>query len=443
MIRARWIFVAVLALIVSATYAVCAQTTAPVPPKILTTKELVRHASDALVVVTTQDKRGRDVAQGSGFFVDRGIVATNLHVFRWAYSAKAKLLNDAVEYRVLHILGFDLARDLCVFEIEAKAGKPLPLASDLPSVGDDILVAGNPEGLEATFSKGIVSGIRHNQGRIQIQIDAAISPGSSGGPVLDMKGNVVGIATSTLLEGQRLNFAVPAILLRGVMAVESDWKLPVNEVGALSVSDRERDGLKGPVRKVVVKLANYNYDPQFDRYVRSEEVIQQATTYNPQGRVIEQEIFKNGWLDKKTEYEYRPNGLLATLVSSGSEGRKEERRFSLEQAVLNAILRVPFSTEEKSGSVGSVEGRHLTYDDRGNVTEFTQGTTVLLRRFEDRREVECAYWYMGLLKDKTRSTYEDDTFGNWVVRHETMFLPNHAQFGYQPSADEVRQIDYY
>lgn len=64
------------------------------------------------------------------------------------------------------------------------------------AVGDDVIVAGNPWGLEGTFSKGIVSGLRHNPERLQI--DAAISPGSSGGPVLNMRGEVIGIATSSL-----------------------------------------------------------------------------------------------------------------------------------------------------------------------------------------------------------------------------------------------------
>jgi hypothetical protein len=134
----------------------------------------------------------------------------------------------------------------CVTEIELKeqaeslpdtGGVPLPLSTVDVAVGDDILVAGNPEGLEASFSKGIVSGIRSGSGLIQM--DAAISPGSSGGPVVNQRGEVVGLAVSSLVEGQNLNFAVPVRYLREQKLV---WDLRVRTVGGLAVTDLEQDG---------------------------------------------------------------------------------------------------------------------------------------------------------------------------------------------------------
>jgi hypothetical protein len=77
-------------------------------------------------------------------------------------------------------------------------------------VGDNVYAVGNPEGLEGTFSQGLVSGIRQRGSDSILQITAPISPGSSGGPVLNTKGEVVGVAVSTSTEGQNLNFAVPA-----------------------------------------------------------------------------------------------------------------------------------------------------------------------------------------------------------------------------------------
>lgn len=182
-----------------------------VPPK-LSTKQIVKRASDALVLITIRNLDGQEIAIGSGFFFDKSLVATNLHVLRWASRASAKMLANGVEYPINEVLRFDLKNDICVLLVDAAEAKPLPLGnSEKAAVGDDIIVAGNPEGLEGTFSKGIISGLRHVPDRLQI--DAAISPGSSGGPVLNMRGEVVGIASSTVASGQNLNFAVPINLL--------------------------------------------------------------------------------------------------------------------------------------------------------------------------------------------------------------------------------------
>ena len=85
------------------------------------------------------------------------------------------------------------------------------------AIGDTIYVAGNPLGLEGTFSQGIVSGIRHGKNGSLIQITAPISPGSSGGPVVDSAGQVVGVATGYFRGGQNLNFAVPSFYVRAAL----------------------------------------------------------------------------------------------------------------------------------------------------------------------------------------------------------------------------------
>jgi len=84
-------------------------------------------------------------------------------------------------------------------------------------VGDTVYVAGNPKGLEGTFSQGIVSGIRRVKGNRYLQITAAISEGSSGGPILNESGDVIGIAVATVREGQNLNFAVSGLDLAAII----------------------------------------------------------------------------------------------------------------------------------------------------------------------------------------------------------------------------------
>jgi len=95
------------------------------------------------------------------------------------------------------------------------------------ATGDEIYVIGNPEGLEGTFSKGVISGIRSIDGRSYFQITAPISPGSSGGPVLNASGEVIGVAVASWRTGQNLNFAIPVFYVRSLLSRRAS-----NEVGA-------------------------------------------------------------------------------------------------------------------------------------------------------------------------------------------------------------------
>jgi len=109
---------------------------------------------------------------------------------------------------------------------------------------------------------------------------------------------------------------------------------------------------------------------------------------------------------------------------------------------------VLFSEEATVGSETDPDNfQKVVLDDRGNITERTfplspKGFRREVCRFEARREVDCSSYLNFFLKYKTQSTYEDDGAGNWIVKHETIFLPNFPQFGYAPAADEVRQIEY-
>src|SRR5690606_5438161 len=104
----------------------------------------------------------------------------------------------------------DNTTDLAVLrastELEAT---PLALSSSAPDVGSQIFAIGNPQGLERTISEGIISGRRTVRGGEVLQITAPISPGSSGGPVVDASGAVVGVTVAYLEGGQNLNFAIP------------------------------------------------------------------------------------------------------------------------------------------------------------------------------------------------------------------------------------------
>jgi S1-C subfamily serine protease len=185
----------------------------------LTAREIARRSLPSVVVLISRDTNGEAVTLGSGFFVTPRIIATNYHVISEASRATAKLLTgDRSEYGIDGTVAIDEDHDLALLQIGAgigtgddpylvPLGRPLRVAGGMQSeIGDTVYVAGNPEGFEGTFSPGIVSGFR---GADYIQITAPISPGSSGGPVMNDHGEVIGIATLSIREGQNLNFAIP------------------------------------------------------------------------------------------------------------------------------------------------------------------------------------------------------------------------------------------
>ncbi len=137
-------------------------------------------------------------------------VVTNLHVLEGGATAVVKSVARESTWPVIGVSAASERHDLAVLDLQAIDLQALRLSEDLPVIGDQVFAFGNPEGLEGTFSSGIVSGIRDVGPDKIIQLTAPISPGSSGGPVLNDRGEVLGIATATYSGGQNLNFAIPA-----------------------------------------------------------------------------------------------------------------------------------------------------------------------------------------------------------------------------------------
>jgi S1-C subfamily serine protease len=188
-----------------------------------------------VITLVTYDHKNRELSQGSGFVLSRnGLAATNFHVLQDAYRAEATL-GDGRLYHVLRVRGFSVDRDLVVVQLGRMRGGRLERPSGLHSlalggssrlrIGDHIATISSPKGLANTVSDGLVSAIRDDEGERLIQISAPISPGSSGGPVFDASGRVVGIATLQMSEGQNLNFATPIDSLAGLIDQHEDMTL--------------------------------------------------------------------------------------------------------------------------------------------------------------------------------------------------------------------------
>lgn len=174
--------------------------------------QLVRQIKPSAVAIETFDAKGKTISRGSGFFIDLDKIITNRHVIEKSYRVEIHL-NNGNKYQASGILAIDGEGDLALLQVNIppEFAKPLQIIQTSPEEGESIVVIGNPYGLEGSVSNGIVSAVREipGYGKI-IQITAPISPGSSGSPVVNMRGQVIGVATLQAEEGQSLNFAVPS-----------------------------------------------------------------------------------------------------------------------------------------------------------------------------------------------------------------------------------------
>ena len=190
-----------------------------------TAPQIAEKALAATVYLEMQDSKGVPLGFGSGFFVGDNLIATNYHVIEGAARGTAKLVGQFSTYTIEGVTATDQTNDLALLKVTMSGIKPLPLgnSSDV-KIGETVYVAGNPKGLEGTFSDGIISSRRDPYTKERLQMTAPISPGSSGGPVLNSKGEVIGISFMTLVGGQNLNFAIPSRYLTELLTEPTPTK---------------------------------------------------------------------------------------------------------------------------------------------------------------------------------------------------------------------------
>jgi len=176
--------------------------------------EIAKEAFASTVLVVIEDANGEPVLLGSGFVIREHTIVTNMHVIEGAYQGYVKQIDSETKHKLEAVLQSDSSHDLAVLSVPSLSAPALPIGDSTKlAVGDTVYAVGNPRGLEGTFSQGIVSSIRHIDSATLLQITAPISPGSSGGPILNERGEVVGVAVATFKDGQNLNFAIPASYL--------------------------------------------------------------------------------------------------------------------------------------------------------------------------------------------------------------------------------------
>lgn len=188
-------------------------------------KQLHKQAREAVFLLRVFDSSGEAYASGTGFLVQKDLVATNHHVVESAARVEVVLSEDKT-VDAAAIVAWDPENDLALLKLPSVERRPLSLGSSRSlEPGDRVIVLGSPLGLSGTLSEGIVAALRpqglgadSEMSRPLLQITAPISSGSSGSPVLNARGAVVGVAVGIVSGGQNLNFAIPSDSLIALMA---------------------------------------------------------------------------------------------------------------------------------------------------------------------------------------------------------------------------------
>lgn len=205
--------------------------------------DLTARAEPSVVALKVFDSFGNPKGEGTGFFLSEGngLLVTNHHVIEGGRRIVAELA-DGRSLEISQVLTEDKAEDLALIQVgEGPFPTGLPLAGSPARKGEDIFVLGNPLGFASTVSPGIISGIHDQPDKMPddwphkrpvIQITAPISPGSSGSPVMNLRGEVLGVAVSMHTAGQNLNFAVPADAVKSlVLRARSGETRPARQLG--------------------------------------------------------------------------------------------------------------------------------------------------------------------------------------------------------------------
>lgn len=181
----------------------------------MTPRAIADVAAKSVVGITSMTQWNDEISEGSGFFIDsEGTFVTNYHVIEGAFSLVVGLPSGERHTRVSLVYESE-EHDLAILRIGAVDTPALQLdfRKELHP-GDTVYVMGNPLGQQRSFSNGLVSAWRDYDGVRHFQMTAPISSGSSGGPVMDSQGRVVGVATAYIDGGQNLNLAVPVSYLK-------------------------------------------------------------------------------------------------------------------------------------------------------------------------------------------------------------------------------------
>gem|GEM_PF-903524 len=252
--------------------------------------DLIEAVEKAVVRINVETSEG--TGNGSGFVVDtEGTIITNVHVIEGASRVTALFEGDKTEYPITDWYHLDVKRDIAIVKINCPKEKlnPLKLAPDIPRKGEELVAFGAPLGLDFTATQGILSAVRESEDLVALGIldqegtwlqhTVPISPGNSGGPLVNMKGEVVAMNTMTMTIGQNLNFAISAGDIRTALEKKGSPQ-PLRQG---SVPQRPGGGRSMP--KPPQDIVGTDQAKEFLRRIKSMAVIMLRLGFDPTRRV--------------------------------------------------------------------------------------------------------------------------------------------------------------
>jgi S1-C subfamily serine protease len=263
------------------------------PSAALTPAQIAARSTPSIVSIRSPS------GLGTGFVVRRdGWIATNLHVIAGARELVVAT-PDRREFPVVDVLAVDESRDLALLRIDARDLGALVLGdSESVRAGDSVVAIGHPLGLEDTVSNGLVSAIRVvDPSLTMLQISAPIAPGSSGGPLFNERGEVIGVARGIITRGQNLNFGVPIRYLKALL--DDTHPVPLAAFAAVTAPDRGMPAVQRAVPNHDVKTLAGCTDQDLQRAGRiiAEAIEVGAPVYNERHFAACYHIYEGAALD--------------------------------------------------------------------------------------------------------------------------------------------------
>jgi TPR repeat protein len=281
-------------------------------------KQVYRSSQGSVFLVYVNDSSGTPSALGSAFLVAPRILVTNAHVVE----AGTPVLAVGSLRFPLKILRIDQKDDLAILGADRDlTSKPLPLAPGTVSPGEQIFAIGNPEGLEKTISQGIVSGLRKREDRDLLQITSPISHGSSGGPILNARGEVVGVTVGALDDGQNLNFAVPVSYVKSLLEQNRE----AVAASSRTIAELKQLATRGDIRAMFFLGLHYERGEGV-----AQDFTQAAFWYRKAAVGGEADAqFKLGWLYESGNGMTQDYAQAATWFSKAADQGMVDAQFSL------------------------------------------------------------------------------------------------------------------
>ena len=207
--------------------------------KELNASDIYNLSKNKVALLMTYDKSYIPLSQGSGFFINKNTLITNYHVIEGSHSVELKVIGEDDFIRGAKIILASKKHDIAIIETKKEYSFFKIDSLDTESIGSKIYTIGNPRGLEGTISEGIISAKRKEDYDL-IQITAPISPGNSGGPLINKKGDLIGVSTYSMLNSQNINFAVPIKYInectKYIKKVKSKKSKKLKDKTAISIS---------------------------------------------------------------------------------------------------------------------------------------------------------------------------------------------------------------